>query len=110
MQAATAADPQADGCDLGALDIDAGGIRASGGPNPVAYQEIDDGLLQEPHEAFHTDTGAGQIEQDIGDELPRTMVSDLTTAVGCDDGDTARINDMFRATCLTQGVDRWMLQ
>jgi len=110
VKAATATHPQPDGRDLGTLYIDAGGVRAGGGFDPIVRQQIHGCLFQEMHKAFHADSGAGQVEQEVSDDLSRTMIGDLSATVGCDDGDTARIDDMLRATGFTEGIDRWMLQ
>jgi hypothetical protein len=110
VEAAAPAYPKTQGRDLRALQVDTRGTGTSGGLDPVTRQQLDDGLLQQLHKALDAESGTVQVEQKVGDELTRSMVSDLTAAVGLDDGDVAWIQDVLATPGLTEGVDRAVLQ
>jgi hypothetical protein len=108
MVAAATPHSQAEGGDLRLSQVDAWGIGARRGLDPVVCQQVDNGLLQQVYQAFYTESGPVQVEHQIGDELTRSMIGDLSATVRLDDGDIARVQNMLSKTGFPQRVNRGM--
>src|SRR5579862_9995878 len=93
--AAAARDPEADGCDLRALHVDARHSRAAFTLDSISGEQIDGALLEAPHELLHAKPAAAQIEEDVHDGLSGSMVGDLSATVRRDDRDVAGIDHVL---------------
>jgi hypothetical protein len=108
--AAAAPDPEANRGDLGAIDIDTGRIRAGRCKDAVVGQQIDHGPFEQVHQGLDADAHPWKLQQQIGDELSRTVVSDLSAAVGLHHRDVSGRKQMLVTSRLAEREHRRMLQ
>src|SRR5690606_37424505 len=95
MVAATPADPQAERGDLATVDIDPWSLRPRHCGDAIPGQQIDDRLLQEGHQPSYPQIAPPQIEQRIEDQLAGAVIGHLAAAIGGDDRDFARREQML---------------
>ena len=69
-------------------------------------QCLDDGFFNPINILFHKITGALEVDQRISHNLARPVVSNLTAAVGGDNGDIARRQDVFGLAGQALGEER----
>src|SRR5205814_8787506 len=95
MEAAAAADAQAERHDLGVADVHARGAVAARRLDAPAGQRVDGGLFDAAHELAHADPQPPQVQQRIRDQLARAVVGDLPAAVHRNDGNPAWRQDVL---------------
>ncbi len=102
--------PQAKRGDLGARDIDAGGVGADLGENAMVGKKIHDGGFEEVDQALDAQTGAFEIQQQVGDELSGSVVGHLPATIHLEYGNATRIQQVLPTAGLAQGVNGRVLQ
>src|SRR5690606_29508311 len=109
VEAAAAADPDAERGDLGAIDVDAGGAVLAGALDVPFGQGVDHRLLDPAHVVAHADLQAAQVEQRVGHDLAGAVVGDLAAAVDVQHRNVARGQHVLGAAGLAEGEHRFVL-
>ena len=90
-------------------DVDAGLAAHPMAGDAVALQRLEQRLLEPEHVFLDVDAEPAQVDQRIGDHLPRPVVRDLAAAVARGHGDAARVEQVLGAAGDALGEDRRVL-
>ncbi|MNY32374.1 hypothetical protein D3C86_1665850 [compost metagenome] len=115
MVAAAVADLEAERGNLGALvrpvrQIDAGGAGLAFGCEIIRRQRVQHRLLDIGHQLAHHQVAAAQVQQQVGHDLARPVISDLSATIDLDDGNRGIGREQVRGVPgLAERVDRRVL-
>jgi len=100
------ANPQTQRSDFRSIDVDAGSIWLGGGGDAVAGQQFDQALFHARDQITYAETELAYVQQQVGDQLARAMISHLPAAIDLYDRDIARQQQMFGFAGLALG-EHW---
>src|SRR5205823_6726327 len=91
------------------LDVNARGRRLAVGDDAKRREPFYHRSLDPPDERADAHTGAPKIEQQIDDELSRSVIRHLAPAIDLEHGDTAITEDVLRPPAEAERVDGLVL-
>ena len=103
-------DFQAERCDFGFAHIHSGRFCAAGGFNMIVFKHADHGIFHLPDQFAHTEFQAADVQQQIRNDLPGTVISDLTATIGFNHRDSMIVQQMLRFSGNALGKNRRVLQ
>ena len=108
---ASVANAESECGDFCAVNVDAGLVGAGfGGDLELILEEADDGILEQGDQSPGGDLSGAEVEESVGDGLSGGVIGGAPSAVGRDDGNIPRIENIFADGGLSEGVDGVMLQ
>ena len=108
---ASVANTESEGGDFCAVNVDAGLVGAGfGGDLELILEQADNGILEQGDELSGGDFSGAEVEERIGDGLAGGVIGGASAAVGRDDGNIPRIENVLADGGLAEGVNGVMLQ
>jgi hypothetical protein len=76
----------------------------------MGREQVDHRLLELGDEPLDRQAAAAQVEQNVGDDLPRPVICDLAAAIDARDGNPIPAQQMLWLPGLPEGVNRRVLE
>lgn len=92
------------GSGAGIADPDAGGAFGALAGDFELAERADDGFFEEAHVGVQVEAVAIQIDDRVGDELPRAVEGDVAAAIGFDDLDSAEFEHLRGGQKILLGI------
>ena len=102
--------PQTHSRNFSIIYIHPGSTRPGGRLDFIIRKSLDDRLLDQINQTANTHFSALNINQQISDQLARTVIGNLAPAIHLHHRNTTRVQNVLRLACLTLSVNRLVTQ